>query len=63
VVHRGLNNGWWWGVVGGEPCGRSVVRGTLEREMMAARWSTTATFNGRVGRVGMSNGGEAVGDF
>jgi hypothetical protein len=40
-----------------------VVRGTLEREMMAARWSTTATFNGRVGRVGMSNGGEAVGDF
>jgi hypothetical protein len=63
VAHCGLDNGLWWGLVGGESCGRSVVQGMLEREMMAVRWSTKAALSGTVGRAVMSNGGEEVGDF
>jgi hypothetical protein len=63
VAHCGLDNGLWWGLIGGESCGRSVVQGMLEREMMAVRWSTKAALSGTVGRAVMSNGGEEVGDF
>jgi hypothetical protein len=63
VVHHGPDNGWWWGLVGGELCGRVVVRGMLEREMMATWWSMTVALSGGVGRAVMLNSGEAVGDF